>query len=80
VADLSRDEIIWLNGYLAGIVARETVAEAPAAPATVSKITIAYGTETGNSKKLATAFAAKAKQAKIQAKIIALEQYNCLTC
>jgi sulfite reductase (NADPH) flavoprotein alpha-component len=76
VADLSRDEIIWLNGYLAGIVARETVAEAPAAPAAVSKITIAYGTETGNSKKLATAFAAKAKQAKIQAKIIALEQYK----
>ncbi|MDB5207409.1 MAG: sulfite reductase [Flavisolibacter sp.] len=76
VADLSRDEIIWLNGYLAGIVSKEAAAEVTPVVSAVSKITIAYGTETGNSKKLATAFAAKAKQAKIQAKIIALEQYK----
>ncbi|MFL5745435.1 MAG: sulfite reductase flavoprotein subunit alpha [Niastella sp.] len=43
---------------------------------TVSKITIAYGTETGNSKKLATDLAAKAKKSGIQAKVVSLDQYR----
>jgi sulfite reductase (NADPH) flavoprotein alpha-component len=43
---------------------------------TVSKITIAYGTETGNSKKLATDLAAKAKKNGIQAKVVSLDQYR----
>jgi sulfite reductase (NADPH) flavoprotein alpha-component len=46
-----------------------------AAPA-VNKITIVYGTETGNSKRLATDFAAKAKQNKIHAKVIGMDQYR----
>jgi sulfite reductase (NADPH) flavoprotein alpha-component len=75
VADLNRDEIIWLNGYLTGIVAKEGRPSSPDA-SSVNKITIAYGTETGNAKKLATAFASKAKQNKIQAKIVAMEQYK----
>ncbi len=62
-----------MSGYLAGIVAngRRTPAPRrtgrtcpmpnPSSPA-VGRITIAYGTETGNSKKLATDFAAKAKK------------------
>ena len=48
---------------------------AAAAPA-VNKITIVYGTETGNSKKLATDFAAKAKQNKIHAKVVGMDQYK----
>jgi sulfite reductase (NADPH) flavoprotein alpha-component len=87
----TKDELIWLSGYLAGVVAQTTgqaalpVAalaaataqepEAPVKPA-VSKITIAYGTETGNSKKLTTDFAAKAKKKGINAKIVSLEQYR----
>src|SRR5215213_5217046 len=50
-------------------------AQAPAKPL-VSKITIAYGTETGNSKKLASEFAAKAKKNGINAKVISLDQYR----
>ena len=42
----------------------------------VNKITIAYGTETGNSKKLATDFAAKAKKHGIHAKVQSLDQYR----
>jgi sulfite reductase (NADPH) flavoprotein alpha-component len=42
----------------------------------VSKITIAYGTETGNSKRLATDFAAKAKKKGINAKLVSLDQYR----
>jgi sulfite reductase (NADPH) flavoprotein alpha-component len=93
IAGASREELIWLSGYLAGVVAQrthETPAAAPAVPATapaaattpvepsagVNKITIAYGTETGNSKKLASEFAAKAKKKGINAKLVGLEQYR----
>jgi len=89
LAGATKEELIWLSGYLAGVVAHTTgqpaipalaaataqEPEAPAKPA-VSKITIAYGTETGNSKKLATDFAAKAKKKGINAKVVGLEQYR----
>lgn len=83
IANSTREELIWLNGYLAGIVAAQAgeetqslaVPSTPAKPA-VSKITIAYGTETGNSKKLATDFAAKAKKSGINAKLVSLDQYR----
>ncbi|WP_431215763.1 flavodoxin domain-containing protein [Puia sp. P3] len=89
IAGSSREELVWLSGYLAGVVASQgqsapiqavqtavaTAVEAPAAPA-INKITIAYGTETGNSKKLAGDFAAKAKKKGINAKLVGLEQYR----
>ena len=91
ITGASREELIWLSGYLAGIVAQRGAGD-PAAPATapapippapadpatpaIGRITIAYGTETGNSKKLATDFAAKAKKKGIQAKLVGLEQYR----
>jgi len=81
IAGSSREELVWLSGYLAGVVAGQAqghgatpIAEV-AAPA-VNKITIAYGTETGNSKKLASDFAAKAKKKGINAKLVGLEQYR----
>jgi sulfite reductase (NADPH) flavoprotein alpha-component len=40
------------------------------------RLTILYGTETGNSKKLATDFAAKAKQQKINARVVGMDQYK----
>jgi len=81
IANSSREELIWLNGYLAGIVANATAAgeeigETIVSKPVTNKITIAYGTETGNSKKLATDFAAKAKKNGINAKIISLDQYR----
>jgi sulfite reductase (NADPH) flavoprotein alpha-component len=98
IAGSSREELIWLSGYLAGVVAQNssalaaptgaaapssasaTVAAPSAIPvtpaATPLRITIAYGTETGNAKRLATDFAAKAKKKGIQAKLVGLEQYR----
>lgn len=92
----TKEELVWMNGFLAGVLmnchdqsalAPTAAASAPAtagAPVatpveskpTVSKITIAYGTETGNSKKLATDLAAKAKKSGIQAKVVSLDQYR----
>src|SRR5258707_2371163 len=89
IAGATREELIWLSGYLAGVVAQATgqlpitvnslgtaqEPETPQKPA-IGKITIAYGTETGNSKKLTTDFAAKAKKTRIHAKLVGLEQYR----
>lgn len=78
----SKDELIWMNGYLNGVVktqvgagSQPVIAATITAPA-VNKITIIYGTETGNSKRLATDFAAKAKQNKINAKVVGMDQYR----
>jgi sulfite reductase (NADPH) flavoprotein alpha-component len=84
VNGLSKDELIWLSGYLSGLATAETglfqttspEASLDALAPTVQKITIAYGTETGNSKRLATNFAAKAKKKGIQSKLVSLEQYK----
>src|SRR5919112_3708418 len=78
VSTLTKEERIWLNGYLTGLNAGNApqAEAAPAVKPAVNKITIAYGTESGNSKKLATDFSLKAKQSGINAKVVNLEQYR----
>lgn len=72
----SNDELIWINGYLNGVLSKQKPeVKVPAKNAT-KKITIVYGTETGNSKRLATDFAAKAKKLGHHAKIQGLDQYR----
>jgi sulfite reductase (NADPH) flavoprotein alpha-component len=74
----THDELIWVNGYLNGILAKHDTNEIQpvAKKVGVNKITIAYATETGNSKRLATEFAAKAKKQGINAKVQSLDQYR----
>src|SRR5882762_5421634 len=79
IKNSSNEELIWMNGYLSGIVRNKIASPAPVAATTDAagkKITIVYGTETGNSKKLATDFAAKAKQNHVHAKVIGMDQYR----
>ena len=79
ISSSAKDELIWMNGYLNGVVQkqdRQTASSAIALAPTVNKITIVYGTETGNSKRLATDFASKAKQRQIHAKVIGMDQYR----
>ena len=81
VAGSQTEELIWLNGYIAGLLAGKNSPEQQQLPAvqakpSINKITIAFGTETGNSKKLASTFAAKAKKAGINAKLVDLNQYR----
>ena len=74
----TNDELIWINGYLNGILAKQKPKAIQPAEVKkgITKITIAYGTETGNSKKLATGFAAKAKKLGVHAKVQGLDQYR----
>ena len=77
IASSTKEELIWMNGYLSGIVSKQNEEESlPAAKPAVNKITIAYGTETGNSKRLAADFAVKAKKNGIHAKLVSLDQYR----
>lgn len=76
VRQYSRDEIIWTKGYLAGILAQNETLPILETPTVVSvKPTIIYGTETGNSKKLATQLQALLKKNKIQSKVVDAFQY-----
>lgn len=77
ISTFTKEELFWLNGYIAGKYSTATQAEtvAPAKPS-INKLTITYGTETGNSKKLASEFAAKAKKSGINAKLVSLDQYR----
>ena len=74
----SKEELIWISGYIAGILHNGTAPSTAIEPAkaNVNKITITYGTESGNSKKLATEFASKAKKQGIAAKVVSLDQYR----
>ena len=80
IHESSRDEIIWMSGYLAGISQQNAIAAPPVLTenSITEKLTISvlYGTETGNSKKIASKLASvlKTKQHKVTLK--ALDQYN----
>ena len=74
----TKEELIWLNGIPVGHRRRHNRRTPKALPVKqpAIKITIAYGTESGNSKKLAADFAARAKKNGIQAKLVSLDQYR----
>lgn len=75
VASYSKEELIWINGYLSGLLA-ETKTTTAATNTVAKKVTIAYGTETGNAQKLATTLAAQVKKTGLPAKLVSLEQYR----
>ena len=73
----TKEEVIWLNGYLNGIVGKQTIEQSEKNVNNSSKkVTIAYGTETGNSKRVATELATKVKSHGIHAKVQSLDQYR----
>lgn len=76
IKDFSRDEIIWTNGYLAGILVNNQENKLPeVAKINLVKPTIIYGTETGNAKKLATQLQSIFKKNKVQSKVVDAFQY-----
>lgn len=79
----SKEEIIWTKGYLSGFLDRiellggttENI-EINTIPSVALKPLIIYGTETGNSKKVASNLLATFKKNKIQAKAIDVFQFD----
>lgn len=81
----SRDELIWISGYIAALTAAQQDQPAPEPAAkefvqdasfVMPACTVVYGTETGNSKKVATDFSSRLKKQGVQAKIKSLDQYR----
>lgn len=83
----TKEELIWINGYLTGLVSNghqstNGHAVSPVIENTrqdnhaVKKITLVFGTETGNSKRVATHLAAIAKKKGINTKLAGLDQYR----
>ncbi len=89
IRDFSKEELIWVNGYLSGLVANGHAkgsdngnstallnGQKDAAKTITKKISLVYGTETGNAKKLATSLAAVAKKKGVNLKLAGLDQYR----
>ena len=76
VSNASSEELAWMNTYISSQLAPGASEQAPAQKITSNKVTITYGTETGNSKRVATDFAARAKKIGINAKLVSLDQYR----
>lgn len=78
----SKEELIWINGYLTALVANDRAEGGDHAglngskAVTAKKISLVFGTETGNSKKLATQLAGIAKRKGVHAKLTDLGQYR----
>jgi sulfite reductase (NADPH) flavoprotein alpha-component len=77
VSSVSKEELIWINGFISGILNGEEIhTDASPSIQTNQKITLVYGTETGNSKRVATELAGKAKKQNLQVKLASLDQYR----
>ena len=78
IKDASQQELIWMNGFLSGLLASEKRSETSVTVENITpqRITILYATETGNAKNLATKLAAYAKKQTIKTKLESVEQYK----
>jgi sulfite reductase (NADPH) flavoprotein alpha-component len=79
VNTFSKEELVWINGYLSGLLrnGHQAPNQLTSPPeVAIKKITILYGTETGNARKLGNSFAASAKKRGITVKLMGLDQYR----
>ncbi|WP_419868833.1 diflavin oxidoreductase [Chryseobacterium sp. CT-SW4] len=78
-SEFSPQELVWVNGYITGLLETSSDKIGSATPPVnqkPKKITLAYGTETGNAKRLATQLATIAKKQHIQVKLTGIDQYR----
>ncbi|MGB4772966.1 MAG: flavodoxin domain-containing protein [Chitinophagaceae bacterium] len=65
------EEKLWISGYMNGLLSQPRIAESG-----LQKLTVLYGTETGNAKRVALRFIAAAKKKQIPVKLVDTAQYN----
>lgn len=65
------EEKIWINGYLNGLLLQPQAGDN-----TLKKLTVLYGTETGNAKRVALQFTAAAKKKQLPVKLVDAAQYD----
>ena len=80
ITGISKDELIWINGYVSALMegnghATEAL-HTTASQSALAACTVVYGTESGNSKKVAVDMTSKLKKQGIQVKTKSLDQYK----
>ncbi|WP_185861055.1 diflavin oxidoreductase [Blattabacterium cuenoti] len=75
IQESSKEEIIWMSAYMSGLLCSKKNHQ-KFIRKEEKKITLVYGTETGNAKNLAFDIHQKVKNEKFQIKLISLDQYN----
>jgi sulfite reductase (NADPH) flavoprotein alpha-component len=75
-AGSTQGELAWMNGYISALINAQVLPAQKETNTAPRKITLVYGTETGNSKRVATDLAAKAKKNNISVKLAGLDQYR----
>lgn len=87
IQEATHDELVWMNGFLAGLLDQDTLGSGraergagasaePRAQIQIDKLTLLYASETGNAKSVATKFAAVTKKRGIKTKLASVEQYK----
>ncbi|AGW86045.1 Sulfite reductase NADPH flavoprotein alpha-component [Blattabacterium sp. (Nauphoeta cinerea)] len=76
IQESSQEEIIWMSGYMSGLLLYEKDFQKLKKEKEKEKKTLVYGTETGNAKNLAFDIFQKAKKEKLQVKLINLDEYR----
>lgn len=75
ISGLSRQQLQWVSGYIAGVAAADAGPAQPAANA-ASALTVLYGSQTGNGQAVAEAFAARAEAQGFAVRIDSLAGYK----
>jgi sulfite reductase (NADPH) flavoprotein alpha-component len=76
---ISREQLLWINGYFQGLLASpgsQAIVEASSVVASSQKLSILYGTHTGRSKTLALKLAGTLTRQGITVKTIAMDEYK----
>ncbi len=78
IEGFTSEELIWINGFISGRLAAGSSGSAvtPANNSINTKLTLIYGTETGNAKALATKLAAEGKKNGLKIKLAPAETYK----
>ncbi|GAA0359351.1 assimilatory sulfite reductase (NADPH) flavoprotein subunit [Bowmanella denitrificans] len=77
IAPLSGAQLTWVSGYLAGLAQAQQPLAAPAAQAVTSaKLTILYGSQTGNAKGVASEYKAMAEAAGLTVELLNMADYK----
>jgi len=82
VADLSEAQLTWASGYLAGLAAATGAANPAAAPSPGAgedareRLTILYGSQTGNGRRVAEAMQAEATGRGLAARVVSMADYR----
>lgn len=80
IAPLNRDQLTWMSGYLAGLANQQANIPVAASPVEAvsanKKLTILYGSQTGNAKSIAQEYKAKAENVGISVNLQSMADYK----